>query len=139
MRVERGEHSEKRPETGDRITLTKASDNGKHPFDFKEIRKVGGIPFGRLAGIVLSKTDNVGRNHLIHRKRSPFPYEGKALSALQSERVFPYRAHIRAATLRSPQYGSVAPFRGAFLSLLLVGRAKPCLVRKGDRSAVDEV
>ena len=28
----------------------------------------------------LSKTYNVGRDHLIHRKRSPFPYEGKALT-----------------------------------------------------------
>ena len=32
------------------------------------------------AAIVLSKTVNVGRDHLIHRKRSPFPYEGKALT-----------------------------------------------------------
>ena len=28
----------------------------------------------------LSKTYNVGRDHLIHRKRSPFPYEGKDLT-----------------------------------------------------------
>ena len=34
----------------------------------------------RLAVIALSKTSNVGRDHLIHRKRSPFPYEGKALT-----------------------------------------------------------
>ena len=32
-----------------------------------------------FAAIVLSKTCDVGRDHLIHRKRSPFPYEGKAL------------------------------------------------------------
>ena len=31
-----------------------------------------------FAVIALSKTDNVERDHLIHRKRSPFPYEGKA-------------------------------------------------------------
>ena len=37
----------------------------------------------RLAVIALSKTSNVGRDHLIHRKRSPFPYEGKALTLLK--------------------------------------------------------
>ena len=37
---------------------------------------------GECAVIVLSKTDNVERDHLIHRKRSPFPYEGKALTPL---------------------------------------------------------
>ena len=30
--------------------------------------------------ILLSKAMEVGRDHLIHRKRSPFPYEGKALT-----------------------------------------------------------
>ena len=34
----------------------------------------------RFAVIVLSKKDDVGRDHLIHRKRSPFPYEGKDLT-----------------------------------------------------------
>ena len=34
----------------------------------------------RFAVIALSKTVDVGRDHLIHRKRSPFPYEGKALT-----------------------------------------------------------
>ena len=34
----------------------------------------------RFAVILLSKTIDVGRDHLIHRKRSPFPYEGKALT-----------------------------------------------------------
>ena len=33
--------------------------------------------------IVLTKTVKVGRDHLIHRKRSPFPYEGKALTRLK--------------------------------------------------------
>ena len=37
----------------------------------------------RLAVIALSKTSNVGQDHLIHRKRSPFPYEGKALTLLK--------------------------------------------------------
>ena len=30
--------------------------------------------------IVLSKAVDIERDHLIHRKRSPFPYEGKALT-----------------------------------------------------------
>ena len=33
--------------------------------------------------ILLSKAMDVGRDHLIHRKRSPFPYEGKALTPLK--------------------------------------------------------
>ena len=33
-----------------------------------------------FAVILLSKAMKVGRDHLIHRKRSPFPYEGKALT-----------------------------------------------------------
>ena len=33
----------------------------------------------RFAVILLSKTMDVGRDHLIHRKRSPFPYEGRPL------------------------------------------------------------
>ena len=36
----------------------------------------------RLAVILLSKTIDDGRDHLIHRKRSPFPYEGKDLTPL---------------------------------------------------------
>ena len=33
-----------------------------------------------FAVILLSKSMDVERDHLIHRKRSPFPYEGKALT-----------------------------------------------------------
>ena len=33
--------------------------------------------------ILLSKAMDVERDHLIHRKRSPFPYEGKALTPLK--------------------------------------------------------
>ena len=33
--------------------------------------------------LVLSKADDVRRDHLIHRKRSPFPYEGKDLTPLK--------------------------------------------------------
>ena len=34
----------------------------------------------RFAVILLSKAMDVGQDHLIHRKRSPFPYEGKDLT-----------------------------------------------------------
>ena len=44
---------------------------GIHP----RLRVSAGLNF---AVILLSKTMDVGRGHLIHRKRSPFPYEGKA-------------------------------------------------------------
>ena len=41
-----------------------------------------------FAVILLSKTMDVGRDHLIHRKRSPFPYEGKALMRSKLRRAF---------------------------------------------------
>ena len=44
---------------------------------FTRAARSAGLNF---AVIVLSKTVDVGRDHLIHRKRSPFPYEGKALT-----------------------------------------------------------
>ena len=37
----------------------------------------------RFAVILLSNAVDVGRDHLIHRKRSPFPYEGKDLTPPQ--------------------------------------------------------
>ena len=33
-----------------------------------------------FAVILLSKAIDIGRDHLIHRKRSPFPYEGRPLT-----------------------------------------------------------
>ena len=44
--------------------------------------------------ILLSKARDIGRDHLIHRKRSPFPYEGKDLTRVQSGRDFPCRAQL---------------------------------------------
>ena len=41
-----------------------------------------------FAVIVLAKTIDIGRDHLIHRKRSPFPYEGKALTPLRMGETF---------------------------------------------------
>ena len=43
----------------------------------------------RFAVIPLSGTMDVGRDHLIHRKRSPFPYEGKALTRRKVGETFP--------------------------------------------------
>ena len=57
-----------------------------------------------FAVILLSKAMNVGWDHLIHRKRSPFPYEGKDLSAVEGERSHRVAA---AATLRSPDCGNL--------------------------------
>ena len=67
-----------------------------------------------FAGIVLSKTDDVGRDHLIHRKRSPFPYEGKALTPLQVGcdcecRVRHFRNPASEALLHCPAGRSPAP------------------------------
>ena len=45
-----------------------------------QCRAVGAIAdLINLAVIALPKAAAVGRDHLIHRNRSPFPYEGKAL------------------------------------------------------------
>ena len=43
----------------------------------------------RFAVRSLSGAVDVGRDHLIHRKRSPFPYEGKALTRLNMGETFP--------------------------------------------------
>ena len=62
------------------------------------------------AVIVLSKALYIGRDHLIHRKRSPFPYEGKALTPPKVGTTYNVeRNPLIAATLRSPKYGSVVP------------------------------
>ena len=50
--------------------------------------------------ILLSKAMDVGRDHLIHRKRSPFPYEGKDLTPLKVGETFPIgrgTAHVAAS------------------------------------------
>ena len=66
-----------------------------------QCRAVGAIAdLINLAVIALSKAAAVGRDHLIHRKRSPFPYEGKALTPLNRSARPVGRG---AATLRSPQ------------------------------------
>ena len=42
-----------------------------------------------FAVILLSKAMDIGRDHLIHRKRSPFPYEGKDLTRPKLRRDCP--------------------------------------------------
>ena len=44
---------------------------------FTRAARSAGLNF---AVILLSKAMDIGRDHLIHRKRSPFPYEGKDLT-----------------------------------------------------------
>ena len=59
----------------------------------------------RFAVILLSKTMDVGRDHLIHRKRSPFPYEGKDLTPLKLGRGCECRAHRAVNSLQNPAPG----------------------------------
>ena len=47
-----------------------------------------------FAVILLSKAMDVGRDHLIHRKRSPFPYEGKDLTRSKLRRDCKCRARF---------------------------------------------
>ena len=49
--------------------------------------------------ILLSKAMDVERDHLIHRKRSPFPYEGKDLMRSNVRQDFEWRAGFAIADL----------------------------------------
>ena len=60
------------------ITARTAASDG-HTASTRAARSAG----LRFAVILLSKAVDVGRDHLIHRKRSPFPYEGKALTPFE--------------------------------------------------------
>ena len=69
----------------------------------------------RFAVRSLSKTMDVGRDHLIHRKRSPFPYEGKDITRLKLRRDFPCRTrHFPHCGERSVAAlpGGAKPFAG---------------------------
>ena len=64
--------------------------------------------------ILLSKAVDVGRNHLIHRKRSPFPYEGKDLTRLNVGVAVSVRrgtSHVRRAK-RCRAAGGAKPIAG---------------------------
>ena len=68
----------------------------------------------RFAVILLSKAIDVGRDHLIHRKRSPFPYEGKALTRLNVGVAVSVRrgtSHVRRAK-RCRAAGGAKPIAG---------------------------
>ena len=88
--------------------------------------------------ILLSKAMDVGRDHLIHRKRSPFPYEGKDLmlrkvgetSNARRNRAARQRFARRDWEVSRPTFAVSPKFRQRIV-LPLEG--------KGDRSAVDEV
>ena len=54
--------------------------------------------------ILLSKAMDVGRDHLIHRKRSPFPYEGKDLTPDKMGLI----ATVRRTTSRSAKGSETA-------------------------------
>ena len=92
----------------------------------------------RFAVILLSKTVDVGRNHLIHRKRSPFPYEGKDLTPLKlkrsprSEATLPHRGERSVAALP----GGAKPFAGRGG---LEGFTPPHQLRRGQRLPTDTV
>ena len=81
----------------------------------------------RFAVILLSKAMDVGQDHLIHRKRSPFPYEGKALTPLKVGET------ARSGTRLH------APRRGARLRDHLIHRGAVPLPLKGkDKKALDK-
>ena len=75
----------------------------------------------RFAVILLSKTVDIGRDHLIHRKRSPFPYEGKALTPLKVGETARSSAHeddfarlpAKRQRFARRDLGRTAPLRGA--------------------------
>ena len=49
---------------------------------------------------------DVGRDHLIHRKRSPFPYEGKALTLDKVGKISPIESN---SSLLTPNYCPIFP------------------------------
>ena len=60
------------------LTARTAASDGQRAFT-RAARSAG----LRFAVILLSKAMDVEQDHLIHRKRSPFPYEGKDLTPLK--------------------------------------------------------
>ena len=76
-----------------------------------------------------SENPDCRRDHLIHRKRSPFPYEGKALTPVNvgvtcnvgRDTARHYFARRKVEVLRSIRKAS-PPFESTFLSFPLRGR-----------------
>ena len=99
-----------------------------------------------FAVILLSKAMEVGRDHLIHRKRSPFPYEGKALARSKIGVTSPIgRTNSRSATgnasLKIAASEALPRCRDArrLKTRSLIGRLSLPLVGEGGPLAVDEV
>ena len=65
--------------------------------------------------ILLSQAIDIGRDHLIPRKRAPFPYEGKALTQLKLGLDFECRARRAIAHLIHREAVPL-PLRGEGLS-----------------------
>ena len=79
--------------------------------------------------ITLSKAMDVERDHLIHRKRSPFPYEGKDLTRLKMGETFP--AGRDTPRVRRAKRCRTSLDRGRVLSFTSAGGAKPMAGRGG--------
>ena len=82
-----------------------------------------------------SETPACGRDHLIHRKRSPFPYEGKDLMPVKLGVTFPAGRKRRAKRCRERRRGEAHRRRG-------VGwRGSPLRTdsRRGQRLSTDTV
>ena len=79
--------------------------------------------------ILLSKTMDVGRDHLIHRKRSPFPYEGKALIRRKVDETSSVKRHTSNSGERSI---AALPDRGRMRTFAQPGGAKPIAARGTD-------
>ena len=74
--------------------------------------------------IALSKTVDVGRDHLIHRKRSPFPYEGKALTRLNMGETFPI-GRDTSRPVRFSRIGEKRSAKGSNTSIIAASAALP--------------
>ena len=82
----------------------------------------------RFAVILLSKAVDVERDHLIHRKRSPFPYEGKALTPLKVAENFLVGRYTSCITASEalPYRRCAFPFAKRLLPSPMRGRGTAC-------------
>ena len=83
----------------------------------------------RFAVILLSKTMDVGRDHLIHRKRSPFPYEWKDLTRSNEGGTSPVKRNCPLSTVRfkktRPIQEAYSPVSGASIAYCLLPNTLP--------------
>ena len=76
--------------------------------------------------ILLSKAIDVERDHLIHRKRSPFPYEGKDL---MRRKVGETSSIVRNTSNSGERSIAALPDRGRMRTFAQPGGAKPIAAR----------